>query len=168
MKFNPDSGRRDRPEFSKEYGVDTTNLDGFLSWDWVCKKLTESRNYWIASTRTNGKPHVAPVWGLFFREVIFFATNAASQKARNLTTNPAVSVHLESGDDTVIVEGQADPVSDKELLEELSIVYGQKYESYQPPPDFGPGAVVFAVKPQTVFAWKEADFINTPTRWQFD
>lgn len=167
MKFDPASGKRDRPGFSKYYGVDTINLDGLLPWDWVSNKLSASRNYWIASTRQNGKPHVAPVWGLFYEEILYFATNEKSLKAQNLSENPNIVVHLESGDDTVIIEGVSNPIQDKDLLKKLSIAYGQKYESYQPPPDFGPGTIVYSIKAQTVLAWKESDFINTATRWVF-
>lgn len=168
MAANPKYNNRDRPGFSKEYGIDTNNLNGLLPWDWVNEKLSKSRNYWIVSTRKNGNPHSAPVWEIYFEEILYFATNEKSQKAVNLVHNPSVVVHLESGDDAVIIEGTANPVTDKDFLEKLSIVYGQKYQSYQPPPDFGAGTVVYAVKPKIVFAWKENDFTNTPTRWVFD
>ena len=168
MNFNPETGNRDRPRFSKEYGVDTTDLAGLLPWDWVSEKLSKSRNYWIVSTRKNGNPHVAPVWGIYFEDILYFSTSEKSLKAKNLTHNSSVIAHLESGDDTVIIEGSASPVPDKVSLEKLSEVYGQKYPGYQPPPDFGAGNVVFAIKPKFVFAWKENDFINTPTRWVFE
>ena len=168
MKLNPETGKRDRPGFSKDYGVDTNNLNGLLPWEWVNEKLSKSRNYWIVSTRKNGNPHAAPVWGIYYEAILYFATGEKSQKAVNIVHNPAVVVHLESGDDTVILEGSAIPVKDKVLLENLSTVYGQKYQSYQPPPDFGAGTVVYAVEPKIVLAWKENDFINTPTRWVFE
>jgi general stress protein 26 len=168
MAENRKYEQRSRPHFSKEYGVDTTNLQGLLPWSWVSEKMAASRNYWIVSSRKNGKPHVAPVWGIYFEEILYFSTSGKSLKAQNLKHNPSVIAHLESGDDTVIIEGTANTVLDKDFMEKLSEVYGQKYPGYQPPPDFGAGNVVFAIKPKTVFAWKESDFINTPTRWEFD
>ena len=44
---------------------------------------------------------------------------------------------------------QPSPVLDKVSLEKLSEVYGQKYQGYQPPPDFGAGNVVYAIEPKT-------------------
>jgi hypothetical protein len=56
-----------------------------------------------------------PVWGAWFEDAFFFGSGRESAKSRNLAANPAVVVHLESGDQTVIIEGRAEHVLDKEL-----------------------------------------------------
>lgn len=46
----------------KNYGIHETE-EGLLDWSWVSEQLTQSQNYWIATTRPDGRPHAAPVWG---------------------------------------------------------------------------------------------------------
>jgi hypothetical protein len=46
------------------YGiVPADSGDGLLEWAWAVERLNRSRNYWIATARPDGRPHVAPVWG---------------------------------------------------------------------------------------------------------
>lgn len=47
------------------------------------------------------------MWGVWLDGVLYFGTGAGSVKARNLAANPALVVHLESGDKAVIMEGEA-------------------------------------------------------------
>ena len=46
---------------------------------------------------------------------------AGPRKGRNLAENPNVAVHLESGDDVVILEGVAEVVTDPGLVERLFV-----------------------------------------------
>jgi len=48
------------------------------------------------------------VWGLWLDGAFYFSTAARSQKARNLSANPACVVTTESADEAVIVEGVAE------------------------------------------------------------
>jgi hypothetical protein len=49
------------------YGV-TTSDDGPLDWSHAEERLERARNYWIATTRPDGTPHAAPVWGYGWRD----------------------------------------------------------------------------------------------------
>lgn len=166
MDLQSFSFKRDRPGFSSSYGIDPLQKEGLLDWEWVTERMTKAHNYWISSSRPDGRPHVAPVWGVFTDNVLYFGTNQTSIKAKNLFNHPYAIAHLESGDETVIFEGKAVPVKDNEILEKISNLYGQKYPGYQPPPTFEPGTIIFSILPETVFAWQEANFLNTPTRWK--
>lgn len=159
--------KRERPGFSVAYGINPKQRKGLLAWEWVSERMYKARNYWISSTRVDGRTHVAPVWGVYHEDIFYFGTGETSLKAKNLINNSFCIVHLESGDETVIFEGDATVIQDRETLEKISILYGKKYPGYEPPPGFDPGTTVFAIKPLTVFAWEEADFQNTPTRWTF-
>ena len=167
MDQNKFAAKRERPGFSSAYGINPKQKKGLLAWEWVSERMHNAHNYWIASTRADGRPHVAPVWGVYLDDVVYFGTSETSLKARNLLHNTFCVVHLESGDETVIFEGKASVIKDRETLGKISNVYGKKYPGYEPPPEFEPGTIVFAIKPVTVFAWQEADFLNTPTRWTF-
>ena len=56
-----------------------------------------------------------------------------------------------------ITEGMA-------LAVRIAEAYAAKYAPYAPKPD--PGGYI--LRPQKVLAWREADFIHTPTRWTFE
>ncbi len=148
------------------YGI-STKKEGMLDWDWVDEQMAQSRNYWIGSTRPDGRPHSAPVWGVWLDGVLYFGTGRDARKTRNLIANPAVVVHLESGDDVVIFEGKMEPVNDKKLLEKIADVYEAKYPPFRPDPEEDPDSVFLRLIPQVVFAWRESDFPNTATRWVF-
>jgi hypothetical protein len=154
--------RAGRPNVPAGYGL---NSDGpTLPWPWAEERLTAARNYWVATTRPGGRPHVMPVWGLWLQGAVYFGTNRASRKGQNLTANPSVVVHLESGDEAVIIEGVAAAVTDPQVLATLDAAYEKKYglKMTGAPGDL----LICAVQPVTAFGWLESDFLNA-TRWQF-
>src|SRR6516225_7501049 len=88
--------------------------DGLLPWTWAVKHLAGSRNYFLSTTRPDGRPHVMVVWGLWLDDTFQFSTDKTSRKAKNLTHNPHCVVCPEGADEAVIVEGVVttlDPVA---------------------------------------------------------
>ena len=89
--------------------------------------------------------------------------------ARNLAANPAVTIHLESGEDAVILEGRAEPVGEPSLVARINEVYVPKYDENHPMQHF------YALRTNVAFAWlcrgtgrsAERDFQGSPTRWRF-
>src|SRR5207253_11113816 len=77
-----------RPAFPG-YGIEESP-DGRLDWDWALEKLTASHNYWIATTRADGRPHSMPVWGVVVDGTLVFSTGSTSVKGRNLARSPEV------------------------------------------------------------------------------
>ena len=148
------------------YGI-TPEVEGLLAWAWAEEQLVAARNYWVASTRPDGRPHAAPVWGVWLDGALIFGVGDASQKARNIAHNPALVVHLESGDDVVILEGVVERVTDEALLAQMAEVYGAKYPPFTPDPS-EPGSLYLQLRPQKALGWREADFPNSATRWRFD
>ncbi len=130
-------------------------------------RLTKSRNYWICTARPDGRPHSIPVWGFWIDGTLYFGTGRDSRKARNLAQNAAVSIHLDSGDDVVILEGTAVEVDlgDKSMFKMVDTASRAKYKM---PLMVMPEVVLYSVRPRVVLAWTEKDFPNNATRWQFD
>lgn len=159
--------KSDRPEMPADYGIER-GPDGQLPWYWVSERMEKSRNYWICSTRPDGRPHAMPVWGVWLDDVLYFGTNRDSVKARNLSADPRVAVHLESGDEAVMIESLVEETRDKETLARIAAAFSQKYPGYNPDPDFGPEVAMYAVRPRRVMAWLENDFVRSATRWHFD
>lgn len=152
--------------YMPNYGIHT-EADGMLTWEWVENQMAASRNYWICSTRPDGKPHASPVWGIWVDGALYFGADRQSRKAKNLTHSPFVIVHLESGDDTVIFEGTVEEVTDRAIHARLAAAYAQKYPMFTPDPEPPPTQITFVLKPKTVFAWLETSFPKTATRWTF-
>jgi len=152
----------DRPKMPAAYGIHSpTEEAGLLSWSFVSSRMEAARNYWIASASKEGRPHTAPVWGLWHRDAFYFSTDRNSRKGRNVAAQGTVIVHLESGDEVVIIEGGAEMVNDSTLLGELDDLYFKKYSYHL---DAG---MTYKIYPRIAMAWLERDFPVTATRWTF-
>lgn len=60
--------RTERPQIP-DYGISKSKT-GLLPWEWAVKSLTESREYWIVTVRSDGRPHAMIIWGLWVRRGI--------------------------------------------------------------------------------------------------
>jgi PPOX class probable F420-dependent enzyme len=152
--------RASRPAFPPGYGLTGAKL---LPWSWAVERLTHGRNYWICTTRADGSPHAMPVWGLWRGDAVVFSTSPSSAKARNLAHDPRVVVHLESGDEAVILEGEAERIS---IDAAAADAYEEKY-AFRPNPDDA-DALWLRVRPRRAYALRESDFPNTATRYDWD
>ncbi|MHB8932994.1 MAG: pyridoxamine 5'-phosphate oxidase family protein [Bellilinea sp.] len=168
MKSPSDSSnfQTDRPKMPSAYGISQSS-EGLLTWEWVSQCMAKSHNYWVHSTRTDGRPHAMPVWGVWLQDTVYFATARNSRKAQNLAANPNVSVHTESGDEAVIIEGIIEEVNDRELFDAFTAATAEKYPGMPSEADPDPENILFAVRPQVVLAWCEKDFPKSATRWRF-
>lgn len=121
-----------------------------LSWDHVQERMAEARTYWVATSRPDGRPHATPVWGLWVEGAFYFGVAPTTRKGRNLAQNPNVAVHLESGEDVVILEGVAEVVSnpDPGLVERLFASSKAKYGTGSRDVEGS-----YVVRPRVVFAW---------------
>jgi nitroimidazol reductase NimA-like FMN-containing flavoprotein (pyridoxamine 5'-phosphate oxidase superfamily) len=148
------------------YGI-SDEPEGMLSWDWAEEQMVKSRNYWICTTRPDGRPHASPVWGVWLDGALYFSCGPDSRKARNLAHSPEIVVHLESGDDAVIAEGSVEEMSaDPALRTRIADVYEAKYPGFRP--QFEESQKFFVLRPRVVLAWKESEFLTSPTRWRFE
>lgn len=133
-----------------------------LDWDWAVERLRDAPNYWVCTTTASGAPHAMPVWAVWVDEAVCFSTGVESVKARNLARNPRVVIHLESGDEAVILHGVADTL-DRSIADEVATQYERKYD-LRPDPSQG---VWFALRPRKAFAWRESDYPSSMTRFDF-
>jgi pyridoxamine 5'-phosphate oxidase-like protein len=92
---------------------------GLLPWSWAEERLIRGWNYWITTTRPDGRPHLMPVWGLWREGAFWFSTGEKTVKARNLAANPNCVVAADRADEAVIVEGRAEWVPAGEPLKAL-------------------------------------------------
>src|SRR5581483_9642814 len=101
--------------------------DGAMTWGEVAGRLAPARTYWLSTTTPSGAPHAAPVWGAVTGGTLYLFSERRTVKARNLAADPRVVVHLESGDDVLIVRGVADdlgpPAANPDVIAALSAKY---------------------------------------------
>jgi general stress protein 26 len=144
--------RRVRPKFPEKWHV-PNEPDKWIAWDHADSKLAGETVYWISTATRQGKPHSAPVWGIWKNDRLYFETHPSSAKGRNLTANPRLVVHVQDGNDTVIVEGTARREKSAKVLDLLVKEYTRKY-GYTPDWSNTRDHIVFKVDPKIVHAWK--------------
>jgi hypothetical protein len=144
------------------YGV-PESLEGALPWSWASERLTTCRNYFLATVRPDGRPHVMPLWGLWDQDLFCFSTAITSIKSKNLLKNPRCVVTVDDGHNSVIVEGIA-RVTELDEVPGFLEAYNKKYEG-----DYGSMmGPIWTLKPIVAFAINEDDtFSTSATRWEF-
>ncbi|HEY0071698.1 MAG TPA: pyridoxamine 5'-phosphate oxidase family protein [Chloroflexia bacterium] len=156
---------RERPVLPDDYEA-PIDREGMVAWEWVVEQLEKARNYWVCTVRPDNRPHAVPVWAAWIEGTLYFDGHPQTRWARNLANNPALTVHLENGNQVVILEGtmQALPSLDRELAETVVAAFAAKYD-YPPEVDELVRRGMFALRPDVVFAW--TSFPRTVTRWRF-
>jgi general stress protein 26 len=149
------------------YGSATSVPGERLPWARVEEWLVAARNYWVCTTRPDGRPHAKPVWGVWLDGALLFSTSPESVTARNLATGSQLAVHLESGDQVATFEGTPEPVRDPELLDRFVRAYDAKYGWRMDVSD--PNMPVFSLRAESVLAWDAGDSLaETATRWTLE
>ncbi|WP_287157063.1 pyridoxamine 5'-phosphate oxidase family protein [Chloroflexus sp.] len=158
------SPRITRPHFPPGYVEQARAL---LPWSHVEQRLTHAINYWLCTVRPDGRPHAVPKWAVWVDGKLYFDGSPATRHARNIATNPHVVIHLESGEDVVIVEGIASAIDTPapEIAPLIAQAYATKYATmgYAPDPHQWDNGGLFAITPHTVIAWTA--FTEDPTKF---
>jgi PPOX class probable F420-dependent enzyme len=158
----------DRPHMPG-YGVLAAGAgSGLMPWAEAERRLTVSHDYWCATVRPDGRPHVMPVWGVWLNGRLWFSSSRQSRKARNLSSDPRCTVTTDDAQNPVVVEGQADRVVDPERIAAFVAAVNAKYDAdmtveFQDPEVNG----TYTVRSITVIALTHGDFTGSPTRWRF-
>lgn len=158
MTQHPDP---DRPEMPDSFGVGNPDYPFTpIEWSSVVERLTAERNYWISTTRPSGRPHSVPVWGAWTEDAFHFLTDVGSLTAKNIANDPRAGVHLESGDDVVLLDGSFEQIP---LSAEVLAAFDAKYEM----PPMAEGFPVYRLRLRKAIAWGEQGFPSNATRWRF-
>jgi general stress protein 26 len=148
-----------------------------LPWEAAEALLASAEMFWLSTVRPDGRPHVAPLPGIWLDGAMHFCTGAHEQKARNIETNPMCVMttgtnEFRSGLD-VVVEGRAERVTETAMLTRLAGEWERKLGwVFQ----VGGGvfldttaddhaALVFGVVPMKVLAFTKSPY--SQTRYRF-
>ena len=136
-----------------------------LAWEAVEGPLAEAGLYWV-DIGGGDAPHPRAVWGIWHHSVLHLTIGSPTLRRLAVPGAP-VAVHLESGLDVVIVNGQIGaPGTGPDLLE----AYDRKYDWVYDIEQYGP---MTSVIPSTIIAWRAAGpagregFTHTGS-WTFD
>jgi PPOX class probable F420-dependent enzyme len=109
----------------------------------------------LATTRADGRPHVAPIWFVVDGDDIVFTTGAKTVKGRTLARDPRAALCVD--DDTppfsyVIVEGTAALSEDLDEMVEWATKIGARYMGEDQAEAFGrrngvPGELLVRLTP---------------------
>jgi len=156
-----------RPKLPKGYADKPVS---YVEWNWVAEQMTNAEYYWLSSVRPNGQPHVVPRWGAFIDNKFYYDGSPETRHARNISENPHVTLHLESGYQVVIMEGTSKPAGKPgpELAKKLSQVITNKYASqgYSPEPNQWDEGGLYVFTPSQCLAW--TSFNEDPTKFMFE
>ena len=93
----------------------------------VNDRLAKERNIWIVTVRGDGRPHMVPVWFVWFESKIYVCIEPESVKGRNILLNRNVTLALEDGSHPVICEGHAGVV-EKPWPAPVARMFDEKYD----------------------------------------
>jgi PPOX class probable F420-dependent enzyme len=161
----PEAGRPYRPG----YGIEPAREGrGLLPWSWATRRLAASHDYWVATVRPGGGPHVMPVWGVWHDTSVWFSSGGRSRKARNLRAEPRCVVTTDNPREPVVLEGRAELVTDPDLLAVVLDLENRKYRTAYTMDLLDPAVnACFRVRPDRAFGIAEGRFTTSPTRWVF-
>jgi general stress protein 26 len=145
-------------------------------WAAAREVLETAQLSWVTTVRADGRPHVTPLVAVWLDDAVYFTTGSDEQKAVNLAANPHVVLitgcnRWDEGLD-VMVEGEAERMTDRAVLEGLAAVWATKWNGEwqfevvdggfaNPDASVDRSVLVFAVKPVKVFAFGKGEFSQT-------
>lgn len=154
--------------YAPGYGI-PDSTDNLLPWEHVIQRLTGARTYWIDTASRAGRVHATPIWGGVVDGTRYVEGGPGTRRGRNIAEHSNVAVHLESGEDVVILEGTAEQVvpPDPALASRLATVLEEKYgpRGYHPTADQWNEGGLYAIRPGIAFAWTQ--FPSDCTRFTF-
>ena len=162
--------KRSRPYWPDFAQMPTDPTQGLKPWSWALEHLEKSHNYWIATSRPEGTPHLMLVWGIWWQDAFWFSTGPHTRKAKNMAAHPQVAIGTEKADEAVIFEGTVEEIKDRALWKQVAQIYNAKYGGDVEPLLLASGGCVFRVRPLVAFGQDEhaENFAASVTRWHFE
>jgi hypothetical protein len=94
----------------------------------------------VATTRADGRPHVAPIWFVLDGEDIVFMTGADTVKGKGLRRDPRVSLVVDDEKPPygfVMIDGRVTVSEDLDEMLPLSIALAERYVPAERAREFG-------------------------------
>ena len=155
--------------FPAEYGQTDESRSELQEWGDVAARITAAKNYFLATTTDDGRPHVRPIDGVFVDDTLAFGGSPETRWVRHLQRRPAASASLPDDDNAVVIDGEVEYVTDpgSPLAKAVLAANVTKYPQYYSDGDheFLP---FWALHPRLVYAWSLTGFPGKATRFDFE
>jgi hypothetical protein len=164
---------------------ETKNLDIYghapLEWSRVLDQLADTHGpdmaRFLGTTNPDGTPHSAGIGAIWAEDAMWIVSGPGTRKSRNLQANPACTLSLRMRDLDLVLEGEAERVTDGETLERIAAVYrdvgwpaqveGDAFTAPYSAPSAGPPPWhLYRVTIRTAFAVASGEPAGA-TRWRF-
>jgi nitroimidazol reductase NimA-like FMN-containing flavoprotein (pyridoxamine 5'-phosphate oxidase superfamily) len=165
------------PRSAEAIAVDATTA---LRWDEACTCLAETHDYWLATIRPDGRPHVRPVLAVWVDSALHTTSSPAARKSRNLGRDARCTITTHTYGLDVVVEGSAAKVGNEAKLHRVADAYRAKYgwpptvrdgafdAPYGAPTAGPPPYEVYEVTPVVAFGFgTDETMAPRSTRWTF-
>ena len=142
-------------------------MKGTLSWSWASERLDRAMVYWLATASSEGAPHLIPIWGAWVDDR-WYVEGGPTRWQRYLRENPKMAIHVEFGEEVVIVEGDAREIVAPDKPQATAILAGYaKYKTigYEADEKNWSQGGLWELRPVKVFAW--SSFPKDMTRFRF-
>ncbi len=166
---------------------DTTNLDAYgfavLPWSRPRGLLTAgsfgpSVTSFLGTVGPDGRPHAAGLGAVWDDGDLYFTSGPGTRKSRQLAANPACTISARLKGIDLVFEGEAERVTDPEVLERVAAVYraggwvptveGDAFTAPYSAPSAGPPPWhLYRMRYRTVYAVATEEPYGA-TRWRFE
>lgn len=117
----------------------------------------------LATVRSDGRPHVAPIWFVLDGDDVIFNTADTSVKGKNLARDKRVSISVDDQAPPyafAIIEGTAELSTDSDEVIRWATAIGRRYMGDDRAGEFGrrngvPGEWLVRVRPDKVIAFDD-------------
>ena len=161
-----------------EQSIATNGVATITPWSEAREQFELVDKYWLATVRPDSRPHVMPLFGIWFGDVFYFTSNSAARKARNISQNSHCVITAAGKTLDLVIEGEAVKVRDEDDLHHVAGLYSSKYgwhlevndgaylADYGAPSAGPPPYELYEVRPVTVFGLGIEEPFGA-TRWTF-
>jgi nitroimidazol reductase NimA-like FMN-containing flavoprotein (pyridoxamine 5'-phosphate oxidase superfamily) len=137
-----------------------------LGWETVQAQLEEAKQYWLATNRADGSPHLVPLDGLWVDDIWYYGGSPETLHVRAVRRNPNVTMHLPDPWKVVVVEGEVRVTRlSGESAQRLADLASEKYAEYGMEFEASMYSEPGALHPRRVIAW--LSFPKDATRFTF-
>jgi len=117
--------------------VESINLDpeeSEIPWSRVLDQLdkleprggSRGPTCWLTTTRSDGRPHVAGVVGVWEDGTLYFVSGPRTQKARNIARDARCSFALSLPDVDLVLDGAATRITDAPTLQRIAHAFAER------------------------------------------
>lgn len=133
-----------------------------VPWSRARKRLEQAETYWLATVGATSRPHVVSLWGVWVEDALYFDGRSSARWARNVAANPAAVIHLDDGNDVVIIDGRVDDIVPPLATgQQVADAWSRKYGRLVP----DPADSIYRLTPRAARGW--TSFPDDVTSWAF-